>query len=605
VVAEDGRPAGRATTNHTIKRGVPVTLVKPVVVNGVTKANAELFNEYGADLELIANTMLGPGAITESQLASGLLGPSASKYGLRKLGTGATEALPGNTEIVSKAGVEQVAVEATLKTRLEANVVAKTNITLSGTGSVLDGITLAEGNVVMCIAQTNEVHNGPWEVKTGSWVRPSFWAAASEAALGSYVVILEGEGEGGTIWVMTNTTKPKVETTATKWVANYGGSGILETGIIAHGVQSENWNLFIGEEVGSKINKIYKSLNEKGEENEGNNVGLGRGVLKNAETVQYNTIVGSQAAESATNWHFAENCVLGAEGLRYLKEGEGHIAVGYESLFKLETGNQNVAIGQKILPVIKTAYGVVMVGAEAGHEAKVASYCVGLGYQVLVKNEKEHQVAVGYRALNENTSGEKNCIVGDGSAAANKTGSYNTTTGNATLAVNTSGSFNFAGGYEALNANTTGEKNVVIGGMESNKTGSKCVAVGYEAGASGTAASSCVYLGNEAGSSNTASNMLFIASTGTTTPLILGEFPNASLQFNATKMGLFKATPVEQPKTTGTVTGVTLGKAAAPTTEAIIKEDFEKTTFTGGKGSTAYSISDIVLALKQIGALKE
>lgn len=69
------------------------------------------------------------------------------------------------------------------------------------------------------------------------------------------------------------------------------------------------------------------------------------------------------------------------------------------------------------------------------------------------------------------------------------------------------------------------------------------------------------------------------------------------------KLGTFGVAPVVQPKTTGTSAGFVVAKAGNAAAE--IKEDFEKSTFTGNKGATAYTISDVVLALKQLGLLKE
>lgn len=60
------------------------------------------------------------------------------------------------------------------------------------------------------------------------------------------------------------------------------------------------------------------------------------------------------------------------------------------------------------------------------------------------------------------------------------------------------------------------------------------------------------------------------------------------------KFAAFGATPVVQPATTGTTTGFTAGAGTAVN---------DASTFTGGTGSTAYRISDIVLALKQLGLL--
>lgn len=59
-------------------------------------------------------------------------------------------------------------------------------------------------------------------------------------------------------------------------------------------------------------------------------------------------------------------------------------------------------------------------------------------------------------------------------------------------------------------------------------------------------------------------------------------------------LALFGATPVDQPDTEGTVDGFTAGAGTA------VKDD---STFTGDSGTAAYTIGDIVLALKNVGIL--
>ena len=84
------------------------------------------------------------------------------------------------------------------------------------------------------------------------------------------------------------------------------------------------------------------------------------------------------------------------------------------------------------------------------------------------------------------------------------------------------------------------------------------------------------------------------------------EFLHASQNYGSTAPGLegmFGTYGVTQPKTTGTTTGFVIKGYAA--TEAGLKKVIEESTFTGGKGSTAYTLSDVVLALKQLGAMKE
>lgn len=88
------------------------------------------------------------------------------------------------------------------------------------------------------------------------------------------------------------------------------------------------------------------------------------------------------------------------------------------------------------------------------------------------------------------------------------------------------------------------------------------------------------------GGNVTLSDTVTIA-VGTTTGTKIGT---ATTQ----KIGFWNVTPVVQPATTGTAVGFTAGAGTAVQ---------DVSTFTGGTGATAYRISDIVLALKQVGIL--
>jgi hypothetical protein len=75
--------------------------------------------------------------------------------------------------------------------------------------------------------------------------------------------------------------------------------------------------------------------------------------------------------------------------------------------------------------------------------------------------------------------------------------------------------------------------------------------------------------------------------TDTTTGLKIATATNQ-------RLGFYNSTPVVQPNTTGTTTGFTAGAGSAVDSAA---------TFTGNTGSTAYTIGDIVKALKTLGLL--
>lgn len=75
----------------------------------------------------------------------------------------------------------------------------------------------------------------------------------------------------------------------------------------------------------------------------------------------------------------------------------------------------------------------------------------------------------------------------------------------------------------------------------------------------------------------------------------LGDGSADGVQLPNTKFGAFGATPAAQP--TAAVNAHTVGAGA---TTAV----FTNTTFDGSIGSTAYSIGDLVAALKTLGVIK-
>ena len=147
-----------------------------------------------------------------------------------------------------------------------------------------------------------------------------------------------------------------------------------------------------------------------------------------------------------------------------------------------------------------------------------------MGYSALNANSSGYRnTATGNSALLFNTSGYHNTAVGDSALLINGTGSYNTALGSGALLSNTVGAANTATGYDALSKNETGIDNTAngINALHENKSGSFNTAMGSWA---------LVY--NTTGSYNTASGQLALRDTTT------GNSNTATgawaLQFNTT-----------------------------------------------------------------------
>ncbi|NNL91321.1 MAG: hypothetical protein HKO66_03715 [Saprospiraceae bacterium] len=141
--------------------------------------------------------------------------------------------------------------------------------------------------------------------------------------------------------------------------------------------------------------------------------------------------------------------------------------------------------------------------------------------------------AIGIDAMDQNTTGENNTAVGLSALASNQSNS-NTAVGRQALRNNTSGDGNTGIGDEAMRSMTTGGLNTVVGSQAliNNSTGVGNVVIGVDAGFNNTSGSRNIFLGTGAGADESGSNKLYIENSGSTTPLIYGDFDTDALTIN-------------------------------------------------------------------------
>ncbi len=143
-------------------------------------------------------------------------------------------------------------------------------------------------------------------------------------------------------------------------------------------------------------------------------------------------------------------------------------------------------------------------------------------------------IAIGYVALNNNTTGSDNVAIGSAALANNTTGSFNIAIGSNVFSNNIAGSFNIALGTNVMNDHNNGNENVVVGhfamyndegsqqnvalgnsALHGNFTGINNTALGYSALYGVTTGDNNIGIGIMAGNNlTTGSNNIDIANLG-------------------------------------------------------------------------------------------
>lgn len=201
------------------------------------------------------NPTIAASVITHTEVAAANKDGAAATPSLRTLGTGAQQALAGNTRldqlaapttpvdmnsqritnVADPTGAQDAASKAYvdsfvqgLDAKPSVRVATSENIVLSGTQTI-DGIALAVGDRVLVRAQTTGSENGLYAVQTGAWARASDADTSAEVTPGLYVFVEEGTTYGDTGWVLANDGVITLGTTALNFI-QFSGAGQLDAG---------------------------------------------------------------------------------------------------------------------------------------------------------------------------------------------------------------------------------------------------------------------------------------------------------------------------------------------------------------------------------------
>jgi trimeric autotransporter adhesin len=274
-----------------------------------------------------------------------------------------------------------------------------------------------------------------------------------------------------------------------------------------------------------------------------NNTALGIGALAASTNQPNNTAIGAQALNALTTNGANETAVgrkallsdtsgtfntsVGSDSARYLTTASGNTALGHGalggddttpanltnnyntgvggwSMQELTTGSSNTAVGMNSGLDLTTGQQNVFVGQGAGacttnnlatNIGCAASFNVAIGYNSLQKNTADQETAVGYLALNSNTTGSLNTAVGYAALQNAATDVRSTALGYLALQTQNGANDNTAIGSSALQAVTTGSQNTALGSSAGSAITNltNTTAIGYQAA---PAASNTIQLGN-------------------------------------------------------------------------------------------------------------
>jgi len=169
----------------------------------------------------------------------------------------------------------------------------------------------------------------------------------------------------------------------------------------------------------------------------------------------------------------SKNTASGVDALLYNTTGSDNTAVGFKALVNNDAGSNNTAMGFSALYLNDTGTNNTAIGSLALGNSTDDNDLVAVGYQALENDDalgspitsdgNGHNTAIGYQALQFDTSGSANSALGYTALQQNEDGNANTAMGDRTLLYNTSGSTNVAIGADALIGNNTGSFNTAIG----------------------------------------------------------------------------------------------------------------------------------------------
>ncbi|NOT52556.1 MAG: hypothetical protein HOP10_14905 [Chitinophagaceae bacterium] len=275
------------------------------------------------------------------------------------------------------------------------------------------------------------------------------------------------------------------------------------------------------------------------------NIALGNFALFSSTTANDNLAIGDNALFDNTVGFL--NIAIGNKSLTNNTSGFNNLGLGYNSLGNNTAGSFNIAIGEGSMASNTNNDHNIAMGFSAlssqSNTSGVNTFNIAIGDSSLSTNNPgpgnsggKNNIALGHYSSRKNTTGEDNIALGNLALYSGTTAIQNIAIGNESLYSN-NGGFNVAIGFEALNRNTTGTENIAIGRsvLMLNTTGLANIAIGSVSQLSSTLGSYNITMGIATAYNNTtASHNIAIG----TNSLYNQSFSNAGVAYNSWNMAI-------------------------------------------------------------------
>ena len=270
-------------------------------------------------------------AVTDAEVAVANKDGAAGTVGMRSLGSGAAQAMPGNRTLdvitppaaaVNMNGqkITSVADPTTgtdgankqyvdnliqgLDSHPSVKVASTANLTLSGTQTV-DGVALIANDRILVKDQSTPAQNGIYLVASGAWTRATdqdTWAEVPSA----YVWVEQGTVNADTGWVSTADSGGTLNTTAITWT-QFSGAGSITAGA---GLTKTGSSLDVGAGAGITVNADSVQIANNGV----TNAMIADGAIDLATADVTNTLPVAKGGSGQTTAKTARETGFGAAG---------------------------------------------------------------------------------------------------------------------------------------------------------------------------------------------------------------------------------------------------------------------------------------------------